>query len=235
VIQLAGWLARKERPSWQLRVKRAVDVVGAATGLVLLGPALGVAAAAVRLKMGAPVLFRQQRPGFRERPFTLVKLRTMAPPGRGETWYRTDHERLSRLGGFLRASSIDEVPTLWNVLVGDMSLVGPRPLLLEYLDKYTAQEKRRHEMPPGITGWAQVNGRQTIPFSKRLELDVWYVDHFSLWLDAKILMATVVNVFRSDGVIVGQNVDDVDDLGLSADRERVDALVKSEGQEGAMP
>jgi lipopolysaccharide/colanic/teichoic acid biosynthesis glycosyltransferase len=197
-------------------------LAGAGFGLAVTAPVLLGAAAAIRLTMGAPVLFTQRRPGYAGRPFTISKFRTMRTPREGEVWFRSDAERLTALGRFLRRSSIDELPELWNVLRGEMSLVGPRPLLMEYLAKYTAEEGRRHDMPPGITGWAQVNGRQNIPFSERLRLDVWYVDHWSLALDLKILWRTVLGVFRGADVVVGQDVDEVDDIGLSADRERLE-------------
>jgi lipopolysaccharide/colanic/teichoic acid biosynthesis glycosyltransferase len=197
-------------------IKRLIDVAGSATGLVVLSPLLGSAALAIAATMGRPVLFKHTRPGFKGRPFTLYKFRTMRPPREGEgVYFRTDGDRLTRLGRFLRATSIDELPELFNVLRGDMSLVGPRPLLTEYLAKYTAEQARRHEVLPGITGWAQVNGRQHARFSQRLANDVWYVDHWSLWLDAKILARTLLDVVASSGVISGQNVDDVDDLGLA--------------------
>lgn len=202
--------------TWKQVLKRAVDVVGAGAGLLALSPVLGAAAAAIATTMGRPVLFKHRRPGRDGKLFTLYKFRTMRPPREGEgVYFRTDEQRLTRLGRFLRATSIDELPELWNVLTGDMSLVGPRPLLIEYLDKYTPEQARRHLVRPGITGWAQVNGRQTIPFSKRLALDTWYVDHWSLWLDAKILAMTVADVFGARGVISGQDVDEVDDLGLA--------------------
>jgi lipopolysaccharide/colanic/teichoic acid biosynthesis glycosyltransferase len=176
---------------------------------------------AVRASLGRGVLFKQVRPGYQAKPFTLNKFRTMRDPNSSQVWFRSDQERLTRLGRLIRKLSIDELPELWNVLRGDMSLVGPRPLLMEYLPKYTAEETRRHDVKPGITGWAQVNGRQGIPFSERLRLDVWYVDNWSLGLDVKILVMTFAQAVRGGGVEPGQNVDDVDDLGLSADRERV--------------
>ena len=218
IDHFAGQLSRRT----QLRIKRAMDVTGAAAGLAVLSPVLLGVAGVIRMAMGAPVLFRQERPGFRGRPFTLYKFRTMAPPKAGEVWFRTDEQRLTGVGRFVRRTSLDEFPSLWNVLRGDMSLVGPRPLLMEYLPKYTTTERRRHDVPPGITGWAQVNGRQDIPFSKRLEHDVWYVDNWSLGLDIEILFRTLLQVRRGAGVELGQNVDDVDDLGLSADRERTE-------------
>jgi lipopolysaccharide/colanic/teichoic acid biosynthesis glycosyltransferase len=145
----------------------------------------------------------------------MYKFRTMRPAENGEVWFRTDADRLTPLGRLLRKTSIDELPGLWNVLKGEMSLVGPRPLLMEYLPKYTPEQNRRHEVRPGITRWAQVNGRQSIPFSKRLALDVWYVDNWSLGLDVKILAMTIKQAIFGSGVYSGQNVDDVDDLGLA--------------------
>ena len=198
-----------------LLAKRAIDIVGAVAGLIVLSPVLAACAVAIYMTMGRPVLFAHQRPGYREKPFTLRKLRTMRPAKDGEVYFRTDAERLTPLGRFLRRTSIDELPELWHVLTGEMSLVGPRPLLMEYLPKYTPEQHRRHDVRPGITGWAAVHGRQLISFSTRLELDVWYVDNWSLVLDLKILAMTVRDVFKGKGVISGQSVDDVDDLGLA--------------------
>jgi sugar transferase EpsL len=196
------------------RVKRLIDVAVAAAGLLVLAPLLALVAAAIALRMGRPVLFRQVRPGQHARPFLMYKFRTMReahdPSGRP----LTDAERLTPLGRFLRRTSLDELPQLWNVLRGDLSLVGPRPLLMEYLPRYTPEQARRHEVRPGITGWAQVNGRQDIPFSRRLELDVWYVDHQGLGLDLKILLLTLVRTLRMSGVRPGQDVRSVDDLNL---------------------
>jgi len=179
-------------------VKRAIDVVGAASGLVLLSPALLVAAIAIRVRMGSPVLFRHQRPGRLGRPFTLLKFRTMHA-GRS-TDGTTDAQRITPLGAVLRSTSIDELPQLWNVLRGDMSLVGPRPLRMEYLALYNEEQARRHEVRPGITGWAQVNGRNVLSWPEKFRQDVWYVDHRSPWLDAKILLLTVRKVARREGV-----------------------------------
>ncbi len=205
---------------FQRAMKRTFDVAVSATALVVLSPLLVGAAVAIRATMGSPVLYSAERPGFQERLFRIYKFRTMRATRPGEVYFRTDEERLTPLGRFLRSSSIDELPELWNVLKGEMSLVGPRPLLTEYLPRYTAEQHRRHDVRPGITGWAQVNGRQTAMFSKRLEFDVWYVDNWSLLLDLKILAMTVRDVFGAKGVIPGQNVDDVDDLGLTPDRPR---------------
>jgi sugar transferase EpsL len=195
-------------------IKRSLDIALASAGLVALSPVLVGAAAAIALSMGRPVLFRQPRPGRGGEPFTIYKFRTMIEPRPGETRYLSDGARVTRLGAFLRKTSIDELPELWNVLVGDMSLVGPRPLLMEYLPKYTPEQQRRHDVRPGITGWAQVNGRQLIPFSKRLELDVWYVDHRSLALDLKILLETIKQAAVGHGQVTGQSAADVDDLGF---------------------
>ena len=182
-----------------LATKRGLDVVGAASALVVLSPVIAAVAVALLATQGRPILFRQQRPGLHGRPFTILKFRTMRAPHEGEVWYLTDEDRLTRLGRLLRATSIDEIPEFWNVLRGDMSLVGPRPLLVEYLDDYTSEEIRRHEMRPGVTGWAVVNGRNILPFRDRLRLDVWYVDHWSLRLDVRILLKTVrLVITRSD-------------------------------------
>jgi sugar transferase EpsL len=195
-------------------IKRSLDIVLSAAGLVALSPLLAGTAAAIALSMGRPVLFRQRRPGRHGEPFTIYKFRTMVEPRPGEDRLHSDAARVTQLGLLLRKTSIDELPELWNVLVGDMSLVGPRPLLLEYLPKYTPEQARRHEVRPGLTGWAQVNGRQLIPFSKRLELDVWYVDHRSLALDLKILLMTVSQAVVGQGEKTGQSIAEVDDLGF---------------------
>ena len=189
-------------------LKRAMDVAGALVALVLLSPVMAWTALAVLVTQGRPVLFRQERPGLGGRPFTIYKFRTMRPTRPGEVYYLTDDDRMTRLGHFLRSSSLDELPELWNVLRGDMSLVGPRPLLMEYLDQYSTLEARRHDVRPGITGWAAVNGRNKLEFSDRLALDVWYLDHWSLALDLRILAMTVAQVVRRQGVSA------TEDLGL---------------------
>ena len=183
--------------------KRLFDLVFATVLMVLLAPLATLVAIAVRLQLGAPVLFRQQRPGLMGRPFTLVKFRTMhqahdAHDAQGVL--RPDRERLSAFGRALRASSLDELPELWNVLRGDMSLVGPRPLLMEYLPLYSDRQARRHLVKPGVTGWAQTNGRNGVPWSERFELDVWYVEHVSFSLDVRILFATIGRVLARSGV-----------------------------------
>lgn len=190
-----------------MAIKRGIDVVGAAAGGALLSPVLTATALAAWAAQGRPILFRQTRPGLGGKPFTIYKFRTMAPPRPDQVWYATDPQRVTRLGRFLRTTSLDELPELWNVLRGDMSLVGPRPLLMEYLEHYSADEQRRHDMPPGLTGWAAVNGRHTLKFKQRLVLDVWYVDHWSLWLDFKILALTVFQVVRRSGVTQPQDFD----------------------------
>ncbi len=196
------------------RAKRLLDLLLTATALPVVVPILVAVALLVRIKLGEPVFFRQQRPGLNAAPFTIFKFRTMNDARDSSGRLLPDAERLTSFGRFLRSTSLDELPELINVLRGDMSLVGPRPLLMEYLDRYTPEQARRHDVRPGITGWAQVHGRQDIPFSRRLELDVWYVDHHSLWLDLKILFLTLGHALRSSGVRPGQEVAEVDDVGL---------------------
>jgi lipopolysaccharide/colanic/teichoic acid biosynthesis glycosyltransferase len=183
-----------------------MDVVGAGAALVMAGPALAIAAGAVAVLLGRPVLFRQVRPGYRGRPFEILKLRTMlaAVDERGEPL--ADHLRLTKFGRWLRASSLDELPELWNVLRGDMSLVGPRPLLIEYLPRYSAEQRRRHDVKPGLTGWAQVNGRNALDWTQKFELDCWYVDHWSNELDLKILWLTLAAVAKREGIAHGGEV-----------------------------
>ena len=200
--------SRPSRPG--LAVKRGLDIVGAVAGLVLLGPVLAWTAVGVAATMGAPVLFRQLRPGKGERPIMVVKFRTMRQPRKDEQWFTSDADRVTRLGRFLRASSLDELPELWNVLRGEMSLVGPRPLLTEYLPRYTERERLRHTMRPGITGWAAVSGRHTLGFEDRLELDAWYVEHWSLGLDLRILLLTVRQVLAREGVRETQDMAEID-------------------------
>lgn len=181
-------------------VKRGMDAGAALAGLVLAAPVLLGVAVLVRLRLGGPVLFAQTRPGLGGRPFTLYKFRTMrdAVDAAGEPL--PDHERLTGFGRMLRRSSLDELPQLWNVLRGDMSLVGPRPLLPEYLPLYTPEQRRRHEVRPGLTGWVQVNGRNALGWDERFRLDVWYVDHRSLALDLRILALTVKKVLLREGI-----------------------------------
>ncbi|MGC1296731.1 MAG: sugar transferase [Alloacidobacterium sp.] len=180
--------------------KRIFDLVGASIALAVFSPVMIVVALIIRLTMGKPILFRQTRPGRDERPFSLFKFRTMIEDEASVVDPSTDAARLTRLGITLRRFSLDELPQLWNVLKGEMSLVGPRPLLMEYLAYYTPQQARRHLMKPGITGLAQVKGRNTIAWEEKFLWDVWYVDHWSLWLDLRILLSTAVKVIRREGI-----------------------------------
>ena len=175
-------------------------MVGSGLGLVIFSPILMVLAILIRIRMGRPVMFKQMRPGLHGKPFYMYKFRTMTNKKDEQGNLFSDEQRLTRLGRFLRSTSMDELPELLNVLKGDMSLVGPRPLLMQYLDRYTSEQARRHEVKPGITGWAQVNGRNAITWEEKFALDVWYVDHWSLWLDIKILAMTVVKVFKREGI-----------------------------------
>ena len=181
-------------------IKRTFDILVCLAALLLLWPVLLVLAVLVRVKLGRPVLFRQQRPGLHGRPFTMLKFRTMTDARDTQGNLLPDGERLSSFGRSLRSTSLDELPELINVLAGDMSLVGPRPLLMRYLDRYTPEQMRRHEVRPGITGWAQVNGRNAITWDQKFALDIWYVDHHSLRLDMRILWLTVRNVLRREGI-----------------------------------
>ncbi len=193
----------------RLILKRCVDLVLATMALILLLPSIGAIALAIRMIDGSPVFFRQMRPGWGGRPFVLVKFRTMREPRPNESAHDSDARRVTSLGRILRKSSLDELPELWNVVRGDMSLVGPRPLLMQYLNAYDATERRRHEMRPGITGWAVVRGRHSLAFEQRLKLDVWYVEHWGLLLDARILVETVLQFLRRADVAVTQDFDDI--------------------------
>lgn len=181
-------------------MKRGFDFILALCGLLTLALPLSVLIWMVRLKLGSPVFFRQVRPGLHGKPFEMVKFRTMTSERGPDGQLLPDAVRLTPFGRFLRATSLDELPELWNVLKGDMGLVGPRPLLMEYLQLYTPEQARRHEVRPGITGWAQVNGRNAISWEDKFRLDVWYVEHRSLWLDIKILWLTVKKVLVRDGI-----------------------------------
>lgn len=181
-------------------MKRMFDILLGSLLLVVFTPVIVAVYFTVRVKMGCPVLFCQERPGLNCRLFKMVKFRTMSDARSANGTLLADHERLTRVGRFLRRTSLDELPELFNVLKGDMSLVGPRPLLVEYLDRYTPAQARRHEMRPGITGWAQVNGRNAISWEKKFELDVWYIDNHTLWLDVKILCITLIKALRREGI-----------------------------------
>lgn len=181
-------------------MKRAFDFIAALAIACIFLPILAVLAVLIRINMGRPILFRQTRPGFRGRPFDMVKFRSMRDAHDGEGNPLADGARITPLGHMLRVTSLDELPGLWNVLKGDMSLVGPRPLLMEYLPLYTAEQARRHEVRPGLTGWAQVNGRNALDWDARFALDVWYVDNRSLMLDMRILFITFAKVLKRDGI-----------------------------------
>ena len=180
--------------------KRLFDLLLTSLGLVIISPLLLALALSVRLVHGSPVLFRQKRPGYRGQPFMNYKFRTMTEKRDTQGKLLPDAERLTRLGRFLRSTSLDELPELFNVLRGEMSLVGPRPLLMQYLDRYTPEQARRHNVLPGITGWAQINGRNALTWEEKFRLDVWYVDHWSLGLDIKILLQTFWKVVRREGI-----------------------------------
>ena len=184
-------------------LKRTFDIVFSACWLIGFAPLLLVIAILVRLKLGSPVLFVQERPGLRARPFRMVKFRTMTDARGPDGGLLPDEQRLTPFGKFLRATSLDEFPEMWNVLIGDMSVVGPRPLLMRYVPRYDAFQARRMEVKPGVTGWAQVNGRNTLTWEEKFALDVWYIDHRSFWLDMKIVVKTFFKVFARTGIDAG--------------------------------
>lgn len=196
-------------------IKRAFDLLTAAAGVLILSPVLILIAILVRLRLGRPALFRQQRPGLHGKPFHILKFRTMTDERDASGQLLPDEKRLSSFGMVLRRTSLDELPELINVLRGEMSLVGPRPLLMNYLPYYSDRERIRHQVRPGITGWAQIHGRNYIPWDERLALDVWYVEHRSLWLDLKILFLTVLKVLAREGVAANP-----DDAETDLDQER---------------
>lgn len=183
-----------------MSMKRSFDFVSALAILIVLSPVLALLGLLIRINMGRPVLFRQTRPGLHGAPFDMVKFRSMRDAHDRDGNPLADAERLTPLGRTMRATSLDELPELWNILKGDMSLVGPRPLLMEYLPLYSAEQARRHDVRPGLTGWAQVNGRNALSWEEKFALDTWYVDHRSFWLDVKILLLTVGKVLRRDGI-----------------------------------
>jgi len=180
--------------------KRIFDLSLSVLGIAILSPLLLIIAVFIRTRIGAPIIFKQVRPGLHGKPFVIYKFRTMTNTRDENGNLFSDEERLTSLGRFLRRTSLDELPELFNVLKGNMSIVGPRPLLMQYLDRYTPKQARRHEVKPGITGWAQVNGRNAISWEDKFKLDVWYVDNWSLWLDVKIILMTILKVLKQEGI-----------------------------------
>jgi len=200
-------------------MKRILDVTAAIAATILLLPVFLAVAVTVRLALGRPVLFRQTRPGYREQPFTLYKFRTMTNAVDRDGVLLPDKERLTSTGQFLRHTSLDELPQLWNVVRGEMSLVGPRPLLLQYLPRYTPEQRRRHEVLPGLTGWSQVMGRNCLHWHQKLQLDTWYVEHRSLWLDLRILAMTLRALLLRRGISHNGHATMPEFLGSSAGRD----------------
>lgn len=180
--------------------KRIFDLILATTGILVLSPLFLLIAVAIWLRYGAPIIFQQKRPGYQGNPFLIYKFRTMTAERDAQNNVLSDDLRITRLGRLLRSSSLDELPELINVIRGEMSLVGPRPLLMQYLDRYSPDQARRHEVVPGITGWAQVNGRNALSWEEKFDLDIWYVNHWSLFLDLKILFLSVIKVLRREGI-----------------------------------
>lgn len=201
-------------------MKRFLDILLVLPALIILSPLMALIAVLVKITLGTPILFTQERPGRYGRPFRIYKFRTMTDKSDAEGSLLPDGERLTTMGRFLRANSLDELPELLNVIKGDMSIVGPRPLLMQYLERYTPEQARRHEVKSGLTGWAQVNGRNTISWEEKFELDVWYVDHQSLWLDFRIIWMTVLTVLRREGINQQGHVGAEDFLGTAVNRRR---------------
>jgi len=197
--------------------KRIFDLVMVIPGMLLISPILGFTALLVGLRLGRPIVFRQVRPGFQGRPFHVYKFRTMKEEYDEHGGLLPDDQRLTKLGRILRSLSLDELPELLNILRGEMSLVGPRPLLMQYLDRYTPEQARRHDVLPGITGWAQVNGRNAMTWEDKFRHDVWYVDHWSLWLDLKILLLTAWVVVRREGISQPGNATSTEFTGTESD------------------
>ncbi len=207
MMLLASPSSRESNVTFYARYgKRWLDVVLAGTALILFAPIFVIVAILVRLKLGSPVIFRQARPGKDEQPFEMVKFRTMTDARDADGNLLPDDQRLTRFGKFLRSTSLDELPELWNILKGEMSVVGPRPLLISYLPFYNEEERRRHHVLPGLTGWAQIHGRINLAWDDKLRLDVWYVDHCGLWLDLKVIVLTFWKVVRREDVHAADNV-----------------------------
>ena len=201
---------------WRRAVKIAGDKLVAVLALILLSPLFLVLAIAVRLALGSPVLFRQMRPGYRGKQFSLVKFRTMTDVRSSDGAILPDADRLTSFGRFLRSTSLDELPEFWNVLRGEMSLVGPRPLLTQYLERYSSEQARRHDVLPGITGWCQVNGRNDLPWEEKFALDVWYVDRWSLGLDLRIIARTFWAVLTREGISRTGHATNIEFMGSEA-------------------
>jgi sugar transferase EpsL len=180
--------------------KRILDLILTIPGIIILFPLFLLVSVLVRIYHGTPIIFRQLRPGYKSKPFWVYKFRTMTDAHDDQDNLLPDEQRITRIGAFLRSTSLDELPELWNVLRGEMSWVGPRPLLIQYLERYSPEQARRHEVLPGITGWAQINGRNALTWPEKFELDVWYVDHWSFWLDIKILLLSIIKVIRREGI-----------------------------------
>jgi sugar transferase EpsL len=198
-----------------LKIKRVIDFSAGVVGIILFGIIISITSIVILFSMGKPIFFVQVRPGLNEKLFKLWKFRTMKNPGCGEEWLFSDGERITPIGKFLRKYSIDELPQLWNLLKGDMSLVGPRPLLKEYLSVYTKRQRHRHDVKPGITGWAQINGRNNLTLSERRELDIWYVENWSITLDLRIICKTIGQVLTGKNVKVVSKMSLVDDQGFA--------------------
>ena len=190
----------KDKTQHCVACKRVFDLLLSIPVLILVSPVIIVVTLLVRMRLGSPVFFSQLRPGLHARPFYMLKFRTMTNTRGSDGRLLLDDKRMTRLGNFLRRTSIDELPEFVNVFKGDMSLVGPRPLLMQYLDRYTPEQARRHEVKPGITGWAQVNGRNAITWEEKFKLDVWYVDNWSLWLDIKVVAMTIRKILKREGI-----------------------------------
>lgn len=202
-------------------IKRFFDIVSSLIAIIILSPVLIVTAILVRTKLGSPVLFKQERPGKDEKIFTLMKFRTMTDERDENGELLPDEIRLTKFGEFLRSTSIDELPELFNILNGDMSVIGPRPLLVRYLPRYNEHQHRRHEVRPGLSGWAQVNGRNTVSWEDKFDMDVEYVDNYSMFMDIKILFMTVVNVLKHDGISSETSATMEEFMGLEAEQQEV--------------
>jgi sugar transferase EpsL len=218
----SGVTARLFPPSMP-HSKRILDLLLSVLIVIVISPVILVVSLLVRAMHGAPVLFRQMRPGYRGEPFLMYKYRSMSDTRDPAGNLFPDEERLTAFGKLLRSTSMDELPELFNVLRGEMSLVGPRPLLMQYLERYTAEQARRHEVLPGITGWAQINGRNNVSWEDKFALDVWYVDHWSLWLDVKILLLTPLKVFKREGINEPGNATSREFMGTEEERRSGDA------------